>query len=240
MRCGIALACLAAVLLAAAAWAYERPTLVLRDVLDRDQGIPAEADWHSQRIFEGIGWKLGTIARPDNTVMMGGFTVVQPSRSAPIVFKHCYVLAAWDMMPRGILLVTVRDPQLYWKNYNYEQGVRDPLELVWYDDKWQEEYNTVLDYGRDDFPDNFRLSPDQKYLIAIRHPLDLDGEPLPSGHTLDLIYLNTGLSEPLWLPEITTAEYPAAWWPLRIDWGPQDELMVQAGQQLRIYEVQWQ
>jgi len=231
----------AAVLLAcAAAWAYETPTFVLRDVLDRDQGIAREADWRAERIFEGIGWKLGTVSRGDGSVMKGGFTVVRPAKGQPFTLKHCYVLAAYDLLPRGILLVTVRDPQLYWKDYDYEQGITDPVELVWYDDKWQEQYSTVLDYAADEYPDDFRISPDEKYLVSIRHPLELDGKPAPAGHALNIIYFSNGSINDLWLPEIDgTGQLPASWWPVLMEWGPKGTLTVQAGKQVRVYEVQW-
>lgn len=235
------LAALAAVLaVPSAAGAYAMPKLQLKYTLDTDLAIAAEANWRHERIFEGIGWKLGSVSRGDSSVMNGGFTVIQPAKGKPFAWKNCYVLAAFDLLPRGVLAVTIRDPQYFWPGYDLEQAVIDPLELVWYDENWVEQYHTVLDYAADEYPDDFQLDPSAKYLLAIRHPLGLDGKPEPKGHSLNLIYLSDGSIVDVHLPDADAqGELPPAWWPVRMDWTPDGELAVQAGRQVRIYGIEW-
>jgi len=139
-----------------------------------------------------------------------------------------------------VLLVTVRDPQFYWEGYDYTQGVLDPVELVWYDDDWLEQYHTVLDYAASELPDDFRLDPSQQYLLAIRHSLGNDGKPATAGHSLNVVYLSDGSLADVYLPEVEgSGEYPAVWWPVGMAWNDREQLMVQAGEQLRVYDVEW-
>lgn len=231
------------------------PRLQLKNTITRDQGIAALADWRKERLTDGAGWKLGSVSRGDGSVMVGGYTVIQPSPAhrpapehgkrsvagAPIVLRHCYVLAAFDMLPRGHLLVAVRDPQLYWKDYDYHEAVVDPLELVWYDDDWNEGEGTVVERTTADFPDDFVLSPDNLSLLAIRHPMDDSAKASPAGHSLCLISLADGALSDLALPEADAAGLPPiAWQPMRMEWNQRGELVVQAGKELRIYEVKWE
>ena len=100
-----------------------------------------------------------------------GYTVAVPQRGESKPFRHMYVLAGFDILPDRYLLVTIRDPEFYWPGYAIEEGVKDPLELVWYDRDWNELYALKLDFKAEDFPDGFRITPDQKHLLAIRHRL---------------------------------------------------------------------
>jgi len=231
------------------------PHLVLKNTMTHDQGIAAAADWRKERLFDGAGWKLGSVSRGDGSVMLGGYTVIQPSPAhrpapqrgqrsvpgAPIVLRHCYVLAAFDMLPRGHLLVAVRDPQVYWKDYDYHEAVVDPLELVWYDEDWNDAEGVVVERATADFPDDFVLAPDNSSLLAIRHPADDSGKASPAGHSLCLISLADGAVSSVALPEADTAgQPPVAWPPVRMEWNRRGELVVQAGKELRIYEVKWE
>jgi hypothetical protein len=245
LACGLLALCAAARAL--------KPRFTLQEVLDQDAGIPQLADWRKERLLDGMGWKLATVSRGEGSVMQGGITVIQRSKvqllkggasehaDVPVTLRHCYVLAAFDLLPREHLLVTVRDPQRYWPGYDYKQGLTDPLELVWYDESWKEEQSLLLSYAGTAFPDDFVLSADQRTLLAIRHPVDDEGKPDPAGHALDLIYLNDGSIKAVALPEAgAQGQLPAEWQPVLMQWDSRGKLLVQAGQQARKYEVAWE
>jgi hypothetical protein len=230
-----------------------QPSFLLKETQERSAGLEPAADWHAERVLTGIGWELATASRGDGSVMDGALTVIQHSKaaqlsgkhgadpSAPLTLKHCYVLAAFDLLPCGYLLVTVRDPQYYWKDYDYKQGVVDPVELVWYDENWQEQQSLALDYAEKEFPDDFVFSPDQRTLLAIKHPLDDSEEPAKDGQSLDIIYLNSGNINSVLLPEADEqGNLPAAWQPVRMDWDKRGLLVVQAGKTQRRYEMKWE
>ena len=233
------LTALALALTSAAASA--KPVFVLKDAGSREQGIAREADWRSERMHEGIGWIIATTVRGDESIMRGGYTVILPVKGDPTPLRHFYVLAAFDLLPSGYLLLTIRDPELYWDAYDYTEGVTDPLELVWYDKGWTQHYAHVLEFPEGAYPDNFLLSPDERYLLAITHPEGPDGEPAERGHRLHLIDLKFFDISELWLPEYDElGTPPVSWWPVLLDWGEKGGLLVQAGKQLRRYEVVWE
>jgi hypothetical protein len=240
--CGCAAALTALLVLPQLAQAQRYPTPQLRPetTQSRDQGITPTADWYGERTIEGIGWKIGTVSRGDGSVMDGGYTVIKPLHREPIVLLNCYVLAAFDLLPRGVLLVCVRDPEHYWPGYDYKDGVTDPLELVWLDEDWREQYSIVLDYAAGEYPDDFQLAPKENYLLAIRHPLNSDGKLAPAGQSLSLIYLSDGSIVDVPLPETDGAgQLPAAWWPVLMEWNAKGQLVVQAGEELRTYSIEW-
>lgn len=229
------------------------PAFMLQETQDGRAGIAPLADWHSARVITGIGWELATAARGDGSVMTGGLTVVQHSKAAqlshkqsagtsvPHSFKHCYVLAAFDLLPSGYLLVTVRDPQYYWPDYDAQQGVIDPVELVWFDEEWQEQQSLPLDYAANEYPDDFVLSPDQQTLLAIKHPVDEAGDPSPDGQILNMIHLFDGSISDVILPDADAmGNLPAQWQPVLLDWDKRGYLVLQAGKQIRRYEVTWE
>jgi hypothetical protein len=203
--------------------------------------IPRLADWRQQRDFDGIGWQLGTAAREDGSVMTAALTVVKPAHGPSFSLRHCYVLAAFDLIPRGILLVTVRDPQYYWPGYDAHLGLTDPVDLVWYSEDWQEQRHVPLDFNTAEFPDDFVMAPTEKYLLCVRHPVGGDGKPVAEGHSLDLVWLETGDITDTWLPEVGgSGFYPAAWQPLGLRFSSDGkQLQAQAGDQLRVYDVDW-
>jgi hypothetical protein len=218
----------------------QTPRFRLTGSVERDWGLAPLADWRRLREFDGIGWKLGTVARGDGSVMHSAYTVVHPAKGEPFVLQHCYVLAAFDLLPGGILLVAVRDPEYYRKGYDYEQGVVDPVEAVWYSDDWQEEAVLELPFAPEDEPDGFILGPDQRSLLAIRHPVDADGEPAPSGHSLAQVSLEQGWLRTRYLPEYSAdGTPPLGWQPLRMEWDG-GALLVQAGPELRRYRLEWE
>lgn len=220
--------------------AFAQPEFVLRQSVKRNQVIPAKADWHKERLFDGIGWMLGTASRGDGSVMKGGFSVVHPHHVDAFTMKHTYVLAAFDLNPDGYLLVTIRDPEYHWPDYDFDDNVVDPLELVWYDKGWEEVTATVLGIPQELYVDDFIISPDERYLLAISHPIDEDGTPNLSGHGLVLVDMKFGEFEELLLPEWEGAgAAPASWWPVRMIWTGQGGLVVQAGKELFQYEVRW-
>jgi hypothetical protein len=224
----------------ASAEAPVRPQLVLTDAVERDWGIPELADWYSERIFEGIGWRLGTVSRGDGSVMKGGYTVIHPAKGKPFSWQHVYVLAAFDLLPDSILLAAIRDPEIYWQDYDFSQGVDDAVELVWFDGDWEEQFTTVLEFAPEDFPDGFVLAPDQRSLLAIKHPVDDEESLADSGHELCLISLRDGLTSSVLLPGTEDlGGAPAAWWPVLMQWDG-DALLVQTGDELRRYEVRWE
>jgi hypothetical protein len=193
------------------------------------------------RFPEGIGWRIGSVSRGDGSVMKGGFTVVHPTKGNPFALKHWCTLACFDLMPRGYLMVTVRDPELYWPGYSLDDGVQDPLELVWLDDDWLPTDSRVLDFGEQDFPDKFNLSPDRRWLLCVLHPHDGQGRLRPEGHELYLINLRSMAISKMYLPETDgMGQLPASWYPLKMDWKDRNRLLVQAGRELRVYEVRWQ
>lgn len=231
----------------------QQPSFLLQETQDRRTGIDPVADWRSQRTISGIGWELMTVSRGEGSVMDGGLTVIHLSKvaqlsskrdanpSVPLTFKHCYVLAAFDLVLQGYLLVTVRDPQYYWKDYDYKEGVVDPVELVWYDQDWQEEQSLTLDYATEDFPDDFVLSPDKRTLLAIKHPVNSSGDPAKAGQSLNMIYLASGNIDDVYLPEADErGNLPAGWGPVQMAWDSRGYLVVQAGNTQRRYSMKWE
>jgi hypothetical protein len=202
--------------------------------------IPRQADWRGERRFEGIGWELGSAVREDGPVMNAALTVVRPAHYPAFSLPHCCVLAAFDLSPRGHLLVAVRDPQKYWPDGNAAVGVTDPVDLVWYSEDWQEDHFITLAYGAGEFPDDFVLSPTEKYLLCIRHP-EQGGQPIEAGHSLNLIWLQDGAITDIFLPEVDGfGYYPAPWQPLGLQFQRSGrQLKARAGDQLRIYDVEW-
>ena len=220
--------------------ARERPELVLKETIDRAWQLDKYADWRQERFFSGYGWELGTVSRGDGSVMQGGFTVVHPAKGNPFSWRHCYVLASFDTLPHGILLVTVRDPEFHWSGYDYTEGVVDPIEIVWFDDSWEEEDRMVLDFSATDYPDEFQLAPSGEVLLAIRHSVDDQGKLDKQGHQLDLVYLLDGEIRSLVLPEAGPGGLPPGeWWPVLMHFDDDGNLLVQAGAALRRYEVRW-
>jgi hypothetical protein len=199
------------------------------------------ADWRTERRLDGIGWQLGSAARDDGSVMNSALTVVQPAHGKPFSLRHCYVLAAFDLIPSGIVVVAVRDPQYYWQDYDPHLGLVDPVDLVFYSEDWQEQRHIPLDFSPQEFPDDFVLGPGGRYLLGIRHPVDRQGQPLAEGHSLELIWLQTGEITDTWLPEVNgSGFYPAAWQPLGLHFTSDGkQLQATAGTQLRVYDVDW-
>ena len=138
------------------------PEFVLRQTVRRDQRIAEQADWHRERLFDGIGWMIGTAARGDRSIMEGGYTVIHPAGGEPFVVQHTYVLAAFDLLPDGFLLVTIRDPEYHWPGYDISTGVVDPVEVVWFDPEWEEVDSLLLDVPPELKPDGFIKSPDER------------------------------------------------------------------------------
>lgn len=202
--------------------------------------IERQTDWRKERRLSGAGWELGCAARKDGALMKDALTVVQQRGNPPLSLRHCYTLAAFDLSDGGKLAVMVRDPQYYWPNGSEMLGVTDPVDLVWYDDNWNEERFITLDYSDGEFPDGFVLAPAEKYLLCIRHP-EQSGKPVTEGHSLNMIWLVDGTIADIYLPEVDGfGYYPASWLPLglRFEQGGR-QLAAQAGDQLRIYDVEW-
>jgi hypothetical protein len=214
---------------------FDDPAMVRRNA------IPRSVDWRTERRIDGIGWELGSAARADGSVMASALTVVQPAHGTAFSLRHCYVLAAFDLIPSGILVVAVRDPEFYWKDYDQHLGLVDPVDLVWYDEQWQEQRHLALDFNTSELPDDFVVGPGGKYLLTVRHPVGPDGRPIPEGHSLEMIWLQTGEITDIWLPEVDGyGFYPAAWQPLGLHFTKDGrELQAQAGGQLRVYDVEW-
>lgn len=202
--------------------------------------IERQADWRSERRISGIGWELGCAARNDGDLMRDALTVVQQPGNPPLSLRHCYTLAAFDLKPSGILAVMVRDPQRYWPNSSEMLGVTDPVDLVWFDDNWNEERFITLDYTAGEFPDGFVLAPTGKYLLCIRHP-EQAGRPLTEGHSLNMIWLVDGTIADIFLPEVDGfGYYPASWLPLGLRFEKDGkQLTAHAGDQMRTYDVAW-
>lgn len=216
------------------------PRFTFTDSMQRNWGIDPLADWRQLRELDGIGWKLGTVARGDDSVMRAAYTVVHPAKGEPFVLQHCYVLAAFDLAPRCILVVAVRDPEYYRPGYDYEEGVVNPVEAVWYDEQWQEQSVLTLPFAPNEMPDGFILGPDERSLLAIRHPVDDDGEPAPGGHSLAQVSLEAGWVRTRGLPEYSADNTPPlSWQPVRMEWDD-GALLVQAGPELRRYSLEWQ
>jgi len=238
----VAIIALAVLILAtpAAALRYKKPSFILQDAVLRDMELKELAGWREERILEGIGWKIGSVSRGDGTVMDGGYTVVHPTKGTPFSWKGCYILAAYDLMPHGFLLVTVRDPEIFWEEYDRNEGLVDPVEAVWYSRNWEEEMRTVLEFPADSYPDDFILAPDEKSLLAVLHPVDGEGKLEPAGQKLVQFVLMTGEMLELPLPGTdASGAAPAAWWPVKLEWTPREDLMMQAGEEFRRYTVSW-
>lgn len=219
----------------------ERVRFTLTEIWTREWIGEETADWRTERFFEGIDWQLGTVSRGDSDVMNGGFTVVHPYQVQPFSLRHCFVLAAFDLQPRGHLLVTIRDPEYYWPDYSVSDGVVDPIELVWYDEDWVEESQITLDFPAGSYPDNFLLSPDRRTLLAITHPVDSGGGLAGPGQGIRAIDLRSGEVDEVWLPEVDGyGNLPLEWWPVKMRWGRNNILEVQAGPELRIYHMRWE
>jgi hypothetical protein len=225
--------------------------LVLKGVLEDPDTVrkyrfpPREPDWRKERRLSGIGWELGTAARPDGYVMTAALTAVQPAHVMPFSLPNCYVLAGFDLRPSGILLVTVRDPRSHWIDAPEIQAHNalpepDSLDLVWYDEGWIEQRHQALAFEAGEFPEDFVLSPAQNYLLCIRRPMKA-GKPLAEGASLCLIWLADGTITDVHLPEVSGAGfYPAAWQPLGMQFQQGGkELAVKAGQQVRVYDINW-
>ncbi|MEZ5339593.1 MAG: hypothetical protein R3F46_15185 [bacterium] len=218
----------------------ERVQFTLTEIWQREWIGELQADYRKERFIDGIDWQLGTVSRGDGDVMHGGFTVIHPYQVQPFSLRHCYVLAAFDLLPRGYLLVAVRDPEYYWPDYNIADEVVDPIELVWYDDAWQEESHVLLDFPAGAYPDDFLLSPDRRSMLAITHPRDGDGDLPGQGQGIKHIDLRSGAVDDVWLPEVDGfGNLPPEWWPVRMRWGRNSNLEVQAGPELRIYHMRW-
>lgn len=242
--CGL----LAALVLPDAARAYyEGPFLTLEGEAEANAGIPELADYTKERLIEGIGWQIATTVRADTTgqlpaIMSRSYTVILPARGEARPLRHMYVLAGFDLLPDCHLLVVIRDPQMYWADYDMQQGRTDKLELVWYDQGWNEYMNQPLDLGPEDGADNFVLSDKDVYLLAIRHPLGSEGsdELAPEGHSLCRITLKDGRVDKVPLPEADeSGALPQDWLPLKMKWDDRGRLVVQAGSGLRRYTVEW-
>ncbi len=227
-------------LLAGSALAAEPPWLELEATSVIDWRLAELADWHSPRFFSGIGWELGTAAREARDVMTGGYTVIDDHKAGHVTLKHCYVLAAFDIIPGKHLLVCVRDPDHYWPGYNAALSVTDPLDLVWYDDQWEEYAYLTLDYSSMERPDEFIMDPACTCLLAINKALS-DVERIdPGGHWLNLISLRDGVISDVHLPEADSlGNLPSAWLPVLMHFQADGRLQVQGGNELRLYEVRW-
>jgi hypothetical protein len=224
--------------------------LVLKGVLDDPLTLQRyrfnrEPDWRKERRLSGIGWELGSAARPEGDVMTSALTAVQPAHVMPFSLPNCYVLAGFDLRPSGILLVTVRDPRSYWADAAEVQardGLPEPdsVDLVWYDEGWVEERHQPLAFEPGEFPEDFVLSPGQNYLLCIRRPMKA-GRPIAEGASLCLVWLADGTITDVYLPEVDGAGfYPVAWQPLGMQFqAGGKELAVKAGQQIRTYDINW-
>jgi hypothetical protein len=227
-------------LLAVAAAAADPPQVILDSLSARQWALEEQADWHSPRYFSGIGWELGTAAREDEPVMRGGYTVIQDTKAGPVTLKHCFVLAAFDLIPARHLLVCIRDPQHYWPRYDVSQGVTDPIDLVWYDAQWQEIAYLNLDYAGTERPDEFVINDTGNALVAINKAVMDNGKLDPGGHWLNLISLRDGSITDMYLPEADgMGVLPAAWLPLLMHFQSDGRLQVQAGEELRLYKLKW-
>ena len=228
------------ILVAGSAWAADQPTLVLDSTTTIEWSLDELADWNSPRYFSGIGWELGTAAREADSVMSGGYTTIQDARDGPVVFKHCFVLAAFDIIPGRHLLVCVRDPEHYWPGYDIAYDVVDPLDLVWYDAHWEEIAYITLDYSSMERPDEFIMDNACTSLLAINKALSDDDKIDPGGHWLNLISLRDGSISDVYLPEADSYGLPpSAWLPVLMHFQADGRLQVQAGNELRLYEVRW-
>jgi hypothetical protein len=237
---------------------YDGPTLTLEGEAEADAGIPELADYARERLIEGIGWQIATTVRPDATgalpaVMSRSYTVILPARGDARPLRHMYVLAGFDLLPDCRLLVVIRDPQLYWTDYDVAQDRTDMLELVWYDRDWNEYMNQPLELGPRDGADDFRLSDKQLHLLAIRRSLrEAGGDKLAAqGHSLCRVTLKDGRVENAPLPEAdaetarggdaadSASGLPQQWLPLLMRWDEKGRLVVQTGSGLRRYRVDW-
>jgi hypothetical protein len=221
------------------------PVLQLEGVMERSQGIRELSRWGEDRLIDGIGWKIATAARGDDDgglkgLERRGYTVISPLRGDATPLRHVYVLAAFDIMPDQYLLVVVRDHELYWPDYDYNDAPpADSVELVWYDKDWKELFHKLLEFKAGEQPDDFRLSKDGDYLLAITHPLrEGDSKHLrKEGHELKSIKLKDGEIRTLPFPDQEFGIAPATWWPVQMQWNRDDDLLVQAGDQLQRYSI---
>jgi hypothetical protein len=237
----IAVYILLGLLLAGPVWAAEQPVVVLESVTAIEWSLEDLADWSSPRYFSGIGWELGTAAREGEDVMTGGYTTIQDTRDGSVVLKHCFVLAAFDIIPGRHLLVCVRDPEQYWPGYDVNFGVTDPIDLVWYDAHWDEIAYLTLDYSSMERPDEFIMDDASTTLVAINKALMDDGQIDPGGHWMNLISLRDGSITDLHLPEEDAmGNLPADWLPVLMHFQSDGKLQVDAGGELRLYRLQWE
>jgi hypothetical protein len=211
--------------------------------MERRQGIDELSGWGEDRLLEGIGWTIATAARGDDDgglkgLERRGYTVISPQRGEPTPLRHVYVLGAFDLLPDRYLLAVVRDKEQYWTDYNYDEAPpADSVELVWYDQEWQELFHTLLDLPVDEYADDFQLSPDGEYLLFVTHP-SRDGRTLrKEGHALKAVRLRDGEIRDIPFPEQQYGIAPATWWPILMQWNRDGDLLVQAGAQLRRYSV---
>jgi len=226
---------------------YDGPTLTLEGEAEMDGGIAELADYTRDREINGLGWKIASAVRADQTgaidsIMRRGLTVILPDKGDPKPLKHCYVLAGFDLLPNEQLLVCIRDPEVYWEGYDYRRGLVDQIQLVWYDKDWNETWCMPLEYEVTDFPDDFRISEQELNLVAIRHPVREAGSEVltQTGHALDTVRLKDGLISPVPLPEEDAySTLPASWLPLKMRWDDNGWLLVQAGSSLRKYSLSW-
>ncbi len=244
MRLSFILLLLAPALLCSAA-DPDAPMLQIEGIMERRQGIRELSRWGEDRLLDGIGWAIATAARGDDDgglkgLERRGYTVISPQRSDPTPLRHVYVLGAFDLLPDRYLLVVVRDRETYWPDYNYDEPpAADAVELVWYDKDWKELFHTLLDIKPSEFPDDFQLSPDGEYLLAITHPTR-EGDPKhlrKEGHVLKSIRLRDGIIREVPYPDQEYGIAPATWWPVLLEWNRDGDLIVQAGEQLRRYSV---
>jgi hypothetical protein len=221
------------------------PYLRLEGLMERNQGIDELAGWGEDRLIDGIGWKIATAARGDDDGGLKGYgrrgyTVISPQRGDPKPLRHMYVLGAFDLLPDKYLLVTIRDPELYWPDYDYSlTTTANVIEAVWYDKDWTELFREVLEFEPTDYPDDFRLSADGKYLLCIVHPVtDSNAQQLKrEGQRLVSVRLKDGALRDVPFPDTEAGVAPADWWPVLMQWNRDDDLLVQAGDTLRRYSV---
>jgi hypothetical protein len=221
------------------------PRLQLEGLMERQQGMHDLSAWGEDRLLHGIGWTIASAARGADDGGLGalerrGYTVISPQRGDPTPLRHVYVLGAFDILPDQYLLVVVRDREMYWPDYDYNDAPPpDAVELVWYDKDWQELFHRIVEFKATDFPDDFRLSPDGKYLLTITHPVkDGDAKHLvKEGQALKSIRLKDGIIRDVPFPDQQYGVAPATWWPVLMMWNRDDDLLVQAGEDLRRYSV---
>jgi hypothetical protein len=221
------------------------PVLQLEGLMERQQGMLELSKWGEDRLLEGIGWTIASAVRGDDDgglkgLERRGYTVISPQRGDPMPIRHVYVLAGFDILPDQYLLVVIRDKEMFWTDYDYDAPPpQDAVELVWYDSDWNELWHKLLDFKADEYPDDFRLSEDGKYLLTITHTTK-EGDPkhlAKEGHMLKSIRLKDGIIKDVPFPDQQYGVAPATWWPVLMQWNRDDDLLVQAGEDLRRYSV---